>query len=212
MLSANTLEQPAIEFLATDLFGIVQTGSRIIPTLKVYFYGSPLPSFQSGKNLSALFGQALVSQDTGWVYLDSAGDELSFSGNTATLTSFTMGVYVYNENTNADLLLAIVPHNNGNNDPLSSYTNVRVFTMAQFGSQNWRFYQTNSGGTSAQGLIACSAVTLGWHHFVYVYDAATNQLKTFMDGNLCTTLTIWSSSCCSTGAYVSLHEMHLFLQ
>ena len=108
------MERPIIEFLATDKFCNIQTGSRELPGLVVNFYGDPVPTLQSGRVLSSLFGQALKNYDSGWVYLDLPGGELSFLGSTSTLSSFTVGLYLYMpESFSQDIPTAIVPHSMG---------------------------------------------------------------------------------------------------
>ena len=52
------MQQPEIEFLATDKFGITQTGSRFLNGLDVSWRG-PAGMYQSGKLKSELFGEAI---------------------------------------------------------------------------------------------------------------------------------------------------------
>ena len=195
------MEQPTIEFLATDVFGIVQTGSRPMPGLVAHYYGSPQPTFQSNFQLSPLFGQALREDGNGWVYLDVPGDELSFSGSGTTITSFTMGCYVLVSETVGDILAVIVPHAFGDNDMLASYSTYRFYIYFNTPSKDASWIQSNSIGTGNSWASCVVSSMQGWLHIAFVYDQSTSILKTYMDGKLACSVTIQNAACCSNGAY-----------
>ena len=90
---SQSLEQPTIELLATEVFGFAQTGAREPLNVSAAFRGSPLPTFQSGVTRSHWFGQVLYATQPGWVYLDEPSDGLQFMGTDNTVQSFTMGFY-----------------------------------------------------------------------------------------------------------------------
>ena len=198
----SSLEQPTIEFLATDVFGIVQTGSRPMPGLVAHYYGSPQPTFQSNFQLSPLFGQALLEDGNGWVYLDMPGDELSFSGSDTTITSFTMGCYVLVSETFGDILTVIVPHEFGDSE-ISSHSNYRFYIYVDPSSKVATLLQSNSIGTQNSWANCVVSSMQGWLHIAFVYDQSTSILKTYMDGKLACSATMQTQSCCSNGAYES---------
>ena len=191
------MERPSLEFLGTDIFRIVQTGSRPIPNLKVYFYGNPQPNFQSNKVLSKLFGQALRQEGLGWVYLGSAGNELSFNGATSSLTSFTMGAYVLISETFGDLLLAIVGHSLGDVTPTLN----KKRTSFHLTNSGFKFAQINATNLKTITPWAVPLNASGWKHVAYTYEAATAKVSLYLDGLFVESRTIDPLACCSSGAY-----------
>ena len=202
------MERPIIEFLATDKFGIVQTGSRALPGLVVNYYGNPVATLQSGRVLSSLFGQALKILDSGWVYIDVPGDELSFSGSTTTLGSFTFGMYIYRpESLHQDMMGAVVAHNVGDVD---MYTSLRFAVPSNSGIL--QINQVNSAGTVI-GTPAMSTPNTNWHHVAYSYEASTKQLNGYMDGTRLQSITLADGTGFgNAGAYllyISVFLLHL---
>ena len=195
-----TIEQPAIEFLSTNLFGMAPTGSRSLPGLNVNFYGSPLPTLQSGYVQSPLFGQALQTVSPGWVFIDVTGDELAFSGLTGSLTSFTMSTYVYTTGAGHLLWSQSVPHGlSATTDLLTPLTNIRIW-MAEDGSTSY-FGGTNAAGSSFNHH-ACGSSPSGWMHFAVTYEASNGLIKFYKNGILSYNAAFWTNeTCCANGGY-----------
>ncbi len=134
------------------MFGFIPTGSRPLPGLTVYFYWSPPPTFNSGRVLSPLFGQALKRENGNWVYLDVPGDELSFTGNSNTLSSFTIGAYFYNPDCvdQQHAIAVLVDHSYGNQTWSSNYNNWRL-CVRNTNCVTMDMAQTNGAQTSYNG-------------------------------------------------------------
>ena len=91
----NPLEQPEIELLLTDIYGLVQTGSRNLSGITGTIVGTNGATFQSGTVNSALYGQVLIAGDHGAYYVDVPGNGLSFTGTANAFSAFTMGMMFY---------------------------------------------------------------------------------------------------------------------
>ncbi len=198
------IEQPELEFLATDKFGIVQTGKRIIPGMMVYYRGSDPPAFKSNITLSALFGQVYYTKAPNYVYIDCPGNELQFTGTTTLVGSFTIGTYIYVPGILSSYVTDLVIH--GFTGASASYVSGRITPHAdtEGNSEKYRMVYLNTGGA----LVVCNITTLpvekrsGWVHLAFTYDAASYLLKTYFDGQHAQTQTLpaWSAAG-NTGAY-----------
>ena len=186
--------QPEIEFLATDKFGFVQTGSRTLLNLSATSMGNG-HTFQSNRTKSTLFGQALKTQQYGCVYLDVADDSLSFTGNNNTVTAFTVGAYLWGEGAavlNDMTWTAIVPH--GFSAAGDMYPQFTLWRMSLYCvSQNDFAYilTTNPAGTgtnivSGNNLITGDVLKSGWFHLAFTYDPLENggTIRAYYNGQL----------------------------
>ncbi len=193
-----SLEQPEIEFLTTDKFGIVQTGKRPIPGMMVDFRGSQIPTFQSNKVNSVLFGQALTSQGPNYVYIDAPGTSLQFTGNMAALDSFTVGTFVYLPQTLNIYFAEIVIHGYSGEQPDNYYFRLMPHVSSSDGlikmfSQN---PTGDPGYTQMNGAYVPAEKLTGWVHLAFSFDASSRLLKTYFDGQQVQsqTLSTWLSS------------------
>jgi len=175
LIEANRLERPTLEFLATSVFGIVQSGSREIPNLKVTPRSSAKVTLHSKRSRTPLFGEALKTVSPGFVYLDAPADELSFTGATDLLGSFTLSAFFYVPESSEEALVVAVPHGLGDIDVTSAaLTNWRLLLKLLSGQA--AFAQTNSAGGTFS--VQNSGVTGdGWTHFAIAYDAAEQKIK-----------------------------------
>ena len=120
------MEQPEIEFIATEKFRITQTGNRLLQGLRASWI-KKAGTFQSGKKNSELFGEAVQPAYFGSLYIDVSDDSLSFTGRTTILWAFTMGAYFWGPASNNVAWFIVVPHSaNFTCDLLDDGTNWRV--------------------------------------------------------------------------------------
>ncbi len=105
------VQQPEIEFLATDVFGLIQTGSKKIANLTSTYLGPMVLSFYSNEMLSPLFGTSIQASQAGCILFTSAGNELALTGNQNTSEPFTMGAYFHLPTTYSDCAWTLVVKN-----------------------------------------------------------------------------------------------------
>ena len=198
------MEQPDLEFLATDIFGIMQTGKRVISGLSVKFSNTPVPTFESGQQLSSLFGQALYTNSPGYVYIDADGQDLQFSGNTSAVTSFTVGCYMYGPHTIYETYGQVVW-----GEIIMHYfadtTDVPYFRVMPHKSATEVCMGYNIGPDTfgySTSYVLSSAQQTSWIHLAFTYEASTGILSTYVDGQLEVTNTLfpWNENG-NSGAY-----------
>ena len=183
--TGNSLEQPQIEFLMTDKFGIAHTGKRTIPGLTVDFRGTQKPTFQSNRTLSTFFGQALYALMPNYVYIDAPGEELQFTGNSTVVTSFTLGTYIYYPSTDNIYVTDVVIHQYAGQ--LTDWNYYRLMPHAENGQSGVQMLSTNVGGSSytlCNLRILSAQEKSGWVHVTYTFDENSKNLKTYVDGIL----------------------------
>ncbi len=185
----NELEQPAIEFIATDVFGIVQTGKRNLSGLTATSYGPSVSTFQSGYTNVALFGQGLKTGPNGTLFIDVADDSLSFTGSSNNLTAFTMGAF-YNYDVQTTFGWFVL-RDHGTNISAYQVANTSLWRVAMlFWKADyiiWLAYTTpsDSWGYAGYSYLPTSLRT-GWVHNVYSYDPAVagGTVKYYLNGEL----------------------------
>ena len=89
------MEQPALEFLATEYFHFIHTGKSAIPNMQTNFSSNNI-TFISNYINSVLFGNAVHIENPGWVYISSLGNEFSITG-LDFWTKFTFGMFVLHD-------------------------------------------------------------------------------------------------------------------
>ena len=193
--ASNYLQQPDIEFLSTSKFGMLHTGSRQIPDLGIQFYGNILPNFNYGITASNLFGDALHTQpnSAGYVYLNTAGASLSFSGNGSSFSNFTIGSYVlYNSSlaTNEIWYFMINSQLPAQNNKVKYETDWRIGLRCIVDSNSkWvtrlmYSYDTNSSTAVAryddQVEINQEDLNYGWRHVAVTFDGI--KFRIYIDG------------------------------
>ena len=166
----------------------------------VNFYGYPVATLQSRLVLSSLFGQAVKLFDSGWVYIDVPRDELSFSGSTTTLGSFTVGMFIYRPaSLNQVMFCAINMHSIEDTD---LYSNYRFSTTTNPGRVNFQ-QQPHDGFTREYPDMKLADT--GWKHVVFSYEASRKQLDGYVDGTLLQSSRIKDRNANGNeGAYVSV--------
>ena len=198
------LERPSIEFLATEKFGFMQTGSKVISGLVVNFRNTPIPTFQSNIIKSELFGQIMYMQSPGYVYVDSAGTEFTFSGASETLTSFTVGMYVYATSSRNAMWIQVSNH---------GFTKVPPYSVSDFrihlhgvwdGSGMLNVVANSNGQGNVEGYryYGGSDVQNGWVHVMTSFDATTGSMKIHFNGDAGVQIGTFTQSYGLTGAYV----------
>ena len=199
----RTVEQPDIEFLVTDKYGIVQTGKRAISGMDVYFRGTDLPTYKSNAVRSALYGQALQMKPYSYVYLDASGTGLRFTGSSSTVTSFTVGTYVYLPGTNGVIWSDVITHRYTGAD----WEELRLRPLVDPPTYIRMSYSEDS--TSYITMWAASipeSKRSGWVHVTFTYDATSGALSTYLDGVIARDdkQLPWNANS-ATGAYGPLH-------
>ena len=169
----NTLPQPEIELLATDLFQFTQTGSRSMSPLTVKFQGSPVPSYQPSYVNSELFGAPIKTGGGGWIYIDAPGNELSFTGSSTTLTSFTLGVYYYMGSAGSVTWSIITQHNLATGDYWTAYGRITVHVPD---TVNIQLSHMTSSAAVVNGPTVPSIKT-GWVHWTFAYEQSTTIIS-----------------------------------
>ena len=150
------MQQPEIEFLATDKFAITQTGSRLLNGLQVSWKGSN-GTFQSGKKNSELFGNAVQPAAEGSLYIDVSDDSLSFTGTNTTLGAFTMGAYFWGPAKNNIAWFIMVPHQ------------AQFKSDFYFDTEKWRlamFIQEDTAHRASLAYIT-NAAAINWANFMF---------------------------------------------
>ena len=187
---ADKLQQPEIEFLATNKFGLMPTGSRILNGLSVTTKGANPYTLQSGKSLSPLFGEALQVGLASGVYFDVADDSLSFSGSNSNVGPFTMGAYAWGPAANNKFWLLIVPHSVTISGDLwynSNKWRLGIFLSATT-AESFSMAYTSADGTTSNYFPDIKTVPAelraGWIHVAYTYDPTNvgGTLKGYLNG------------------------------
>ena len=186
----QTLEQPDLEFLLSEVFGVVQTGKRYLAGLSVKFKGSPGPTFKSNRSHSTLFGQGLFTARPGHLYLDIAGNGLNVGGTTTTVTSFTFGAFVYVPQTNDQYMAILAVHNydspTGTDDWSYRYRIQPAIKGTLDATNLWSIWTVGTGADLSEVAIALEKRS-GWLHVAFTFDVNTGIMSTFYDGSLVAT-------------------------
>ena len=183
---SSSLERPVIEFLATDLYEFIPTGSRQLPGLTVKYYGDSHPKFQSGRVLSNLFGQALRTRwHQDWVHIDVPGDELSFTGRTNILGSFTVGIYLYAPDYDyyRGVLLAVLSNHAMPQDGyyIPSYDEWRIaISIYQATIELYQKFKGRYDWDWDDSGVPMDVSS--WQHVAVTYDAPSAIIKFYFDG------------------------------
>ena len=179
----SKLEQPLLEFLATDKFGIIQTGKRELIGLKVSFRGNPQPKLKSNEVFRPLFGQALKTQSPGFVYIDAEGNGLQFTGSTYKMESFTVGFYVHvsKEKTDNIIWSEVVIH--GFYFPYGDYDNYlfRLMPHAEGTAVSLVYNGVGTWGNVLKVSIP-EQQQKNWLHVTFTYNSNTRIVKGYLDG------------------------------
>ena len=204
------MQQPEIEFLATDKFAITQTGSRLLNGLQVSWKGSA-GTFQSGKKNSELFGEAVQPAVEGSLYIDVSDDSLSFTGTSTTLGEFTMGAYFWGPARNNLVWFIIVPHQVQFTRDLFSETHCRLvmFIWPDNAHRASLAYTTNDGERHWGNMFSIPIeLRNGWIHLAHTYNPneSGGTLRSYLNGKLALTRSELAFKVYgSQGAYVKLY-------
>ena len=187
----------------------MQTGGKAISGLNVSFRGTPRPTFQSNIIKSELFGQALYMQSPGYVYVDSAGTEFTFTGTAKALASFTVGVYVYAQVSRNAIWMQVLNH---------AFTKVPPYSDSDFrvqlhgisdGSGMLNTVVDATGLGHVDGSRSFSGqVENGWVHVTTAYNANTGAIKLHFNGEAGVLVGTFTQSNGLTGAYVKIFSFH----
>ena len=207
-----TLEQPTLEFLLADKFGIIQTGKRPLQNLTARFVGQATLDFPIDLPNNELFGQAFSRRDTGYLYIDAAGTGLQFTGSTNQVTSFTVGLYMCVPQTINMIWGEIVHHNyDGYGDV--DWAHYRLMPHLQTGGSPAQvaYLSLGSGVQYPLSLDVPLEKRSGWVHVTFTYDATSGALKGYLDGAYLNQATVsnWQAAG-NNGAYVS-HTSNPFI-
>ena len=206
------VQQPEIEFLATDKFAITQTGSRVLNGLHVSWMGTD-GTFQSGKKTSELFGYAVQPASRGSLYIDVSDDSLSFTGTSTTLSAFTMGAYFWGPARNNVVWFIIVPHEaQFINDLYVDTTKWRLGMFIQHETADFASlaYSDSKADNYFDTFVfpIPNELRSGWIHLAHTYNPneSGGTLRSYVNGNLILTRSglAWKVYG-SEGAYVKLY-------
>ena len=180
------MEQPEIEFLLTNPYGFAYSGKRNIPGLSVKIVGSPVPTFQSGKTNSDMFGEALYCDPPGYALIDAPAEELAFSGNSNEVTSFTLAFYYHVPTTVNSVFEEITIH--GYTDEYYDWHYFRLFpevwTDGVTAAICIRYTTPELTTPVTTWAYVPSAKMQGWVHVTFTYDRSSGNFKIYMDGQL----------------------------
>ena len=97
------MEQPDVEFVATNLFGYRQTGKRILTVMTVTFGGNDGSPTFDGENYNALFGNTIQGNGKQYAFITASDYGLDFGGSPENVTEFTIGAFLnLNHSRNTD--------------------------------------------------------------------------------------------------------------
>ena len=164
----------------TEIFGIVQTGKRAIPGLKVEYRGNESTTYQSNETRSLLFGQGLYTRPPDYVYLDADGSGLQFTGSTARVTSFTVGIYVYAPRSN-DMLWGEVVVHQYSPQPLD-WPDFRIMPSLSANKSKVVTISSDITVLYKNSISIPAAKVFGWVHITHTYEQTTGVLTTYFDG------------------------------
>ena len=185
-MKRTPLETPILEFLSTDVFGVIQTGKRFIKSLNISFSGGVVPQFDFSINAtnSTTGSRALTIPANKYMHLDSAGMELSFTGNSSRVTSFTVGYFVYAPQFTGTLLQSMWSVLPAHGTFSADYYAWRLSTWHQKWdriSELW-YYNTYYSTNYAFILGNDASKWSGWYHVAFTYEKTTNAVCAFIDG------------------------------
>ena len=186
-----TLEQPTLEFLLTDKFGIVHTGKRPLQGLTARFVGQVALDYPINLANNELYGKAFRRANSGYLHIDAAGTGLQFTGSTYQMTSFTNGVYLYLPQTTNVIWGEVVHHNyDGYGD--GEYYHFRLLPHIENGASPAKMVYFTPAISDQYPLDVEIPVAkrAGWVHLTFTFDATSGSLKGFIDGHLVNQVTI----------------------
>ncbi len=167
--------------MLTDVFGVQNTGKRTIKNLAVNFIGSIAPQFSIPINItnSTIGSKVLTIGGSSKMHLDSPGQELSFTGNSNIVNSFTFGFYLYGPDFLPDkynYMWKILSDHAGD-----SYVRIDSFLTFNFKRLHLD-YKTISGSYDWYSWDIPESKWFGWFHVAFTYDMQRNNLTGFIDG------------------------------
>ena len=120
------------------------------------------------------------------MHFDSAGMELSFTGNSTTVTSFTIGYFLYAPHftgTFYQTMWTILPAH-GNFTASASHFDWRL-TTAHW-KENYLSYMNYFDGIIGRNYWTAwdSSKWTGWFHVAFTYEKKTNLISEYIDGTL----------------------------
>ena len=160
----------------------------------------PVATFSSGLTASPLFGQALYAVQPGRLYIDAAGNGLSFTGSSSALESFSMGSMIH-ASSQAFVWGIIKVH--GFSADYGDYLQDRIGIVVWDSKPTFSYL--DEGCSFRYYIYANSAVRLsGWFHFGVTYEKLTaeDNLKIYINGTLWNSATLPNLKVCgSSGGY-----------
>ena len=182
------MEQPEIEFLATDKYQITQTGSRILNGLQVSWKGTA-GTYQSGQKNSDLVGEAILIASSSSLYIDASDDSLSFTGSSTTLAAFMMGAYFWGPGLNNVAWYIMVPHDaQFVSDLLNDATKWRLAmylteNTAERASSTYSTVSATKDWTTHLFYVP-TELQAGWIHLAYTYNTSETggTLRIYVNG------------------------------
>lgn len=148
--------------------------------MRVEYRGTQYMTYQSNTMRSLLFGQALYLKSPDYVHIDADGTGLQFSGSSTSVTSFTIGMYIFAPKTENIVWSEAIMHSY--NDPVEEAAYFRL--MPHFYKTVSQMVYTNPNPTFIYGThvpIPASKQS-GWIHITYTYEVSTGAVSTYLDG------------------------------
>ena len=163
--------------MLTDIFRLQQTGKRITNNLSYNFSGAAGFDTEINVTNSTVGTQAFYEPANQTIQIDSPGNELSFTGNSTTVTSFTVGYFVYGPRFNTDqmnILWGMLPTHEYSNQS-------RFLFIHRKGAVVARIY-SNYGTITSLILSENPSKWSNWFHVTFTFEQSTRRIIGFIDG------------------------------
>ena len=186
------MDQPGLEILGTENFQFIRpTAKNLYRLTKIPFgYYSDGVSIQEG---AKVMGKALITQSNAGIFITGPSLSFSFTGNTAELKPFTIGMMIYGLGTTSTgtiwTLLTSTPNSDTRFESAGDPWRMALSTHSSPGQVILKFLPPPSTpGTASNPIIynLFPAEGTGWTHVAVVYEQGVGKwiLKAFRNGQL----------------------------
>ena len=189
-IESNVLDQPDLEILGTEKFQYIrQTGKNLYRLTKIPF-GS-YPEGASNQEGAKVMGKALTTQSTSGLFISGPAYTFSFTGNTAELKPFTIGMMIYGLGTTSKgtiwTLLTTPPTEQLLFEDVGQPWRMALSSHTSPGQVILKILPPPSGSVSYPIIYNLfPADGSGWTHVAVVYEQVGGKwiLKAFRNGQL----------------------------
>ena len=166
--------------MATNAFGITQTGHRTLTNLTVKYRKIPPASFAVDIPFPMAGSKALYTTGVGYVYIDVTDNSLGFTGNSTRVGSFTMSFYAFGDDiTKMYVWNVLTRHGYEGGDDAN---NRRIYVHHEKAKDI--LYFKDIQGSEQEGLLMdiASENQSRWIHIAYTYTQDTGKILGYLDG------------------------------